>query len=1288
MAILELKLHEIDSYIGGGTTTKKGTISIMSNNASSGEVRPTIEFPIRPLHPLLPGGTILPAINPFASPSDIYLMSKKNVVTKYKFYISNISFQKKMYQPTEIIAVISVYPMGGGKKNTTQWDPIEKNYLVKTFKDHRVSLISMENMDTVEANRKVIGDDYFIHDVQPHYRKDFMNITMKIYSLDKLLTLTNTSRSFVAKKLCDDILKTELQTYTVPYNKDLHIKHTSNNLQVLKYLPEGRTEKKEHIFPYLVQYNETFYDMICRTANRWGEFLYYENNMLNVGSKNDAGTPVTSWRDLDYIEIDDHQLAEKSATYAADAVYDDHILENDLKKSPTTIKNLVTCDADTGLDRWFMKTFAKFYSNTKNLPSFLGDLAFDEAYDQLAARTNVNYLNDIFNEKYFKGSTPEEQYGYDSSPSKFNQFSELESQFKEDKYKKIVEKELAASKLGIKLNFDTTYPDVKLGDIIKLSDDKNDQETFIVVDIKCDTKQRLCINDQKEVVVRDESPVLNFEVIALGKKEGDIFYPTMLPSGHIRFSGPQVATVTDADDPLSQNRVRVMFDSWQKVKTKEGDKEIPIDAATKAASSPWLIYASASSSQGNGLFGNHYEKDKVLVSFAHGNVERPYIIGGLSTVGNKVANSTNDRSLSLNSPGGHALRLEDGAGAGLTAFLSGTFLPAYNQITTFIPSISGVDILQGTKYTEKRSKCYEGGFQLTDDLGVYSITGSTDGRNVTVKSAWGDVKINAFTGISIEAPNGNISIKGKNVKIEAGNNLELISGTNVDYTNFRHSTSKTKSTILSTAEIAVAVAKKFATKLQIIDLTFVRCVGEIIFRPVEGALTVRSNRFLKLEAGKGSCDYPYEAYKKDRDAQVQKKEAKDEKAIREGLKMKAGMIELISKINILADEVDRRYIKHYNACVALFNANNGYNQLIERYRYLAEGYTGNHNIRICKTYQELDGKMWAKPPYKELTENDLEFDNCFQVDNLDNVSPNAINELSHRRAAVAHLRSDNSKRKAVIKARKLARKEILAAANTLREAICKFLDRNQLSANTVNHELGWFLNTDIPNNFMTTMKKAFSKESLGDSFYYKELTAEQKQLANNIEADDLANHKKALKRKAAVVLMETLGFKDEWRTPVLLTADVVAAAIVPAGPIPVPPADPVPPVRAVPRRYFDEDEIISDAHWSNYVDSITSVPKLNATQYAAAKTAWDALKGLADVSTIKNWHKTRKENSSWSDAKNGGILFTHKGNTYSLKNVIDPVEVPGKENLAEIEDPNDPVNNFLNDIRESMKSLN
>lgn len=43
------------------------------------------------------------------------------------------------------------------------------------------------------------------------------------------------------------------------------------------------SETKEFIQPYLVQYNESFFDFLVRVSNRCGEFLYYEDGYFNIG---------------------------------------------------------------------------------------------------------------------------------------------------------------------------------------------------------------------------------------------------------------------------------------------------------------------------------------------------------------------------------------------------------------------------------------------------------------------------------------------------------------------------------------------------------------------------------------------------------------------------------------------------------------------------------------------------------------------------------------------------------------------------------------------------------------------------------------------------------------------------------------------------------------------------------------------------------------------------------------------------------------------------------------------
>ena len=106
--------------------------------------------------------------------------------------------------------------------------------------------------------------------------------------------------------------------------------------------------------------------------------------------------------------------------------------------------------------------------------------------------------------------------------------------------------------------------------------------------------------------------------------------------------------------------------------------------------------------------------------------------------------------------------------------------------------------------------------------------------------------MNAFTGITISAPNGDVKIKGKNVTIEAGNNLKLLSGTNVDYKFYQDKKYKGTSAATVLMSASAAIVNRLADKVTLLDLSIVRSVVEIVMRPVEGALTVKSSRFLKL----------------------------------------------------------------------------------------------------------------------------------------------------------------------------------------------------------------------------------------------------------------------------------------------------------------------------------------------------------------------------------------------------------------------------------------------------------
>ena len=99
-----------------------------------------------------------------------------------------------------------------------------------------------------------------------------------------------------------------------------------------------------------------------------------------------------------------------------------------------------------------------------------------------------------------------------------------------------------------------------------------------MIKIECITKpKRLIVEHNINVVEASELPMLVFQVTAIRKNtDDDIFYPTIGTFGHIRTSGPQVATVTDATDPLNKNRVRILLNGWQHNPKDEKGEDVEI----------------------------------------------------------------------------------------------------------------------------------------------------------------------------------------------------------------------------------------------------------------------------------------------------------------------------------------------------------------------------------------------------------------------------------------------------------------------------------------------------------------------------------------------------------------------------------------------------------------------------------------------------------------------------------------------------------------------------------------
>ena len=190
--------------------------------------------------------------------------------------LHGVRFNRKIYQQGEIEAEISTNKLVDIKEIT--------NYLL-------LKAVTLKKGD------KIIAENYYIHEILPLKKNDGTGIFMKlmIYSMDKLMTLDKYSKVYAGMKLGAEILNQERLNFKLG---DTAVKVDFGNMRMLKYMYSRFIDDNEHlgkqlsieipsefIQPYLVQYNESFYDFLSRTANRCGEFLYFEDGKLVLGLK-------------------------------------------------------------------------------------------------------------------------------------------------------------------------------------------------------------------------------------------------------------------------------------------------------------------------------------------------------------------------------------------------------------------------------------------------------------------------------------------------------------------------------------------------------------------------------------------------------------------------------------------------------------------------------------------------------------------------------------------------------------------------------------------------------------------------------------------------------------------------------------------------------------------------------------------------------------------------------------------------------------------------------------------
>lgn len=1107
----------------------------------------------------------------------------------YLYALVGLSMNKQIYQPTMIVADISI-----NKEEGKGWVPIDRSDLGDMFRHCQV---------TLQGDNDVIGKDYYVHEVIPEYKPETMTMRLKIYSLDNLLTLKQACRSFVGKKLVGDILEQELPKYFKPFNRGEGINKFEVGKEVKEFKAEDRIktvrqlvyknskkETAEHIFPYLVQYNESFYDMLARTTNRWGEFMYYEDGQLRLGYSSDEKEVkgIGKYYKLTYSNIDMNDDLLGSAgkgNYEMEAAFDKAFYDTPVQKSPNYVTGELGYWRGKG-DKYAMKKIGSFLNTDKNLQSWIIGTLVDDIVSLIQAGVTTKSKNSGSDEKYFpKDKCTGEKYGtysfttYDDKKENkdgFNEFTEITSAYasKDDiygaeRYAKILELEREAGNNMAIIDYDTTWPGFKLGNIIEIGKGDN-KERFIVISISAKY-----IDSKLTFVVKASGA---HESASNGKTVYN-FYPPMLPSGHVRYSGPQTATIKDTGDPASKNRVRLVF-PWQ------GNA----DDAT-----PWVP-------DGEMTTCKHNKGDEVVVGFIDGNIERPYVIAAKQT----------KATVDLNTPGGHSMSLTDGSG-GMAKFVTQAFSPITGTLFGFIPmdKFPGLGKLLKSDDVWKKNKFFEGGFSLGDNYGIYKISGSTDKRNISISSPWGDVKIDAFTGIKISAPNGDVKISGKNVTIEAGNNLKLESGTNIGWKlgyDKKFGSDYSANSLGLTA--VAAIASSLANKVKLLDLSIIRSVVEVVMRPVEGGLTVKSNRYLKLESGKNACEYPKDAYNEDKKKKLLDAAAK--KSASEGAaNLGDGVVALFRMTDPIAKKITSEWVKLYNDCVT---KKNNFDELYTDLDFLT-----NDDNEPCQDYGKLKAKFWDEDVTKKVEEADLDF-----KDNIPVTGNNIVSAECLSRNSVLNTNVDAQ---SIITQRVKAKNGLINCAKDLREAIVKLLGF-EMTQDDVDKEFGFFRWRALPDDSKKKMFNAISKKNCKELPFYS-IPDSLKDLTDKLE-DVSASTKKGARRAFCMNLLKELKLDKNRATPQGQAE---------------PPAEP----KITDLSSSNEGEILHPETWKAYVDSLQAMPAIKTDSKLLGQTIKDAfLKQFTETKESIDLKKSYDEMNAWADGNPGGILFGANKNTYRI----------------------------------------
>jgi len=783
--------------------------------------------------------------------------------TETSIALTKLDFVKKIYYPCEINAELSLsFKAGVPVPSLSDVRAVFANAAssmdVVAIQELFGTIISQTTVGAVASGYSVVDTDVLYN--TNGTSTDSLYVRLKMCSPDYHLGTLKYSKAHTGKKF--GTIVGDTMTSFLGSSSALSI-----NLRFLSYsrYNGASTVTDELIQPYLVQYNETFYDFARRVANRCGEYLYFEDGKLNLGLAKheqtgidgkvaETVTAVSSYlsvvfhdfsrasvADINYchhnpLKSSENVLGGKNGGYNLENASDEY-----LDAIPNSGYDTKEKEYDANYPNWGSEIVGAFF-NAPNLMQGAVDLGVSQGkawrFSQMTSDDQEKkYKTEYFNDSAWypekKDGTVEDPrafYGYynrikdksGSTSTEFAQFSTHSAQnasttkrnVNSGLYTLVCKAQQKLEDTAVEIDLGANLQCLGLGHIISI--DGNGDSKYIVVEVS-----------GKDVTDGSSGWKESMTIKAVPYDSSEPV-PPAVPGGHVLHSGPQTAKIAkDGLDPRRMGRVRILY--WWQASTDEP--------------SPWIRVATLNATTGGGTYFKPEVGDECLIGYECGNIERPYVAGYLNNENRKTRYGTREYSDIVSNGGGQTIRIKDIKDD--TMFWAGVF-PIFGAIKSFFPGVCS---------DKSKFRKVSGSTEFTDEYGLYSFKMSSADRKISIASPFGDVVSNAMTGINLQAPNGDIKIVGKNVTIKAGNNLTLTSGANIVDKKQITSSSTFGSVVGTTVN---SLVEKLENEL--LDLSLLRCLVETFIKPIAGNTTLKSNRFLLLEAGEGKTSLPKEVY--------------------------------------------------------------------------------------------------------------------------------------------------------------------------------------------------------------------------------------------------------------------------------------------------------------------------------------------------------------------------------------------------------------------------------------------